>query len=90
MTVTSKYLEIIELKGFHSGTDPISGNFSLAAQGRLCQDDETTQWVKDITISGTFADLLQSAIAIGDQPLSNQSKTFFSPKIRFEKLTVSG
>ena len=88
--VSGDYLQIMDLKGFHSGTNGITGHFSLAAQGVVCQDGVSQAWFKDVTISGDFQNLIMGIAGLGNILEANQSATFFAPKIRFSQVNVSG
>jgi PmbA protein len=83
-------LEIIELQGLHSGTDPISGDFSLGANGFLHQDGQRVQAVRGITVAGNFYKMLNEIEAIGDQVHSAHHGCFFSPLVRFASLQIAG
>jgi PmbA protein len=85
-----RYLNIISLQGLHSGADPLSGDFSFGASGYLCENGNTLEAVKGITISGNFYQLLKEIALIGNQMKSNGYKTFFSPDIRFSGLNIAG
>lgn len=85
-----KVLKIVSLKGLHSGTNAVSGHFSLAAEGVLFENNVEQQVVKDITLSGNFYDLLKNVQALGAEPKVSSSQTFFSPEIRFADLSVAG
>lgn len=87
---TGKYLKVINLKGLHSGTNPISGQFSLAVEGILMQAESEQQYVKDVTISGNFFELLNKVAAVGETLHANSSRTFFAPYIRFEGISLAG
>ncbi|MGE7914633.1 TldD/PmbA family protein [Lysinibacillus xylanilyticus] len=51
---------ITELSGLHSGTNTISGDFSVAAQGFHIQDGKIASPVKQMTIAGNFFDFLNN------------------------------
>ncbi|MDQ3232236.1 MAG: TldD/PmbA family protein [Pseudobdellovibrionaceae bacterium] len=87
---TGTVLKVISLKGLHSGTNAISGYFSLAVEGLLMRDGRTDQYVKDVTLSGNFYELLQQIQAVGDRLEPSSSFSFFSPQIRFGGLSVAG
>lgn len=82
--------KVISLKGLHSGTNAISGYFSLAVEGLLMRDGRTEQYVKDVTLSGNFYEILQQIQAVGDRLDPSSSSSFFSPEIRFGGLSVAG
>lgn len=56
---------ITELSGLHSGANPISGDFSLAALGFYIKDGKIESAVNQMTIAGNFFELLNSIEAIG-------------------------
>jgi PmbA protein len=84
------YLEIIAVMGMHSGCNSISGEFSFGASGYLCKDGKRIQAVKGITIAGNFNKLLCGILKIGDELKQNNSRSFFSPLIRFGHLAIAG
>jgi len=89
--VTSgRYLMIMGLEGLHSGTNAISGHFSLSAYGLLCEDGKQVKSFKGVTISGNYFDLIKEIAAIGDKLHSDNDKTFFTPLIRFSNISVAG
>ncbi len=83
-------LKVISLKGLHSGTNPVSGHFSLAVEGVLCKDGVEGEMVKDVTLSANFYDILNSIQAIGSKLEASSGRSFFSPEIRFAGLSVAG
>lgn len=85
-----RFLKVIGLKGLHSGTNAISGQFSLAVDGILMADGKVEQFVRDVTISGNFFSLLKQIEGIGTAVLANSSRSFFAPSIRFGGLSVAG
>ncbi len=59
-------LIITRLAGLHSGAEPISGNFSLAADGFLVKGGKVLAPVEQITISGNFFDVLKNILNFSD------------------------
>ncbi len=59
-------LIITGLSGLHSGAEPISGNFSLAADGLLVKGGKVLEPVEQITISGNFFDVLKNILNVSD------------------------
>ncbi|WP_155592846.1 TldD/PmbA family protein [Lysinibacillus cavernae] len=55
---------ITHLSGLHSGTNSISGDFSVAARGFHIQDGKIASPVKQMTIAGNFFTLLKDIEAI--------------------------
>jgi PmbA protein len=88
---SGEYLLIKELAGLHSGTNPISGDFSLACKGYLCRNGEVLQPVSQITVAGNFFQMMHNVVALGDaSTLDNSSLAFFAPQIRFSDLQITG
>jgi PmbA protein len=83
-------LKVISLKGLHSGTNAVSGHFSLALEGIMYKDGIAGQMVKDVTLSANFYDILNSVQAIGSTLEASSGRGFFSPSIRFGSLSVAG
>ena len=84
---------ITSFQGLHSGANPVTGDFSLAAEGFLIQDGEKKHVIKNFTVSGNFYELLKKIILIGDD-LKHSSPgggcTFGSPTVLVEGLSVAG
>lgn len=85
-----QYLEIISVMGMGPGTDNITGDFSFGASGYLCQNGKRIQSVKGITVAGNFNRLLTDIRAMGSDLLNNNSKSIFTPMIKFADLSVAG
>ena len=83
-------LKVMSLKGLHSGTNAVSGYFSLAVEGFLMRNGQKEQVVKDVTISGNFYELLKQIVSMGRNLEASTSHGFFSPEIRFGGLSVAG
>ncbi|HAR63143.1 MAG: hypothetical protein DKM50_13145 [Candidatus Margulisiibacteriota bacterium] len=60
-----KCFYIFEVMGLHM-VNPISGEFSLGAQGILIEDGERTKAVKGVMIAGNLLDFLKQIYFIGD------------------------
>jgi PmbA protein len=61
-----KVIEIVSLQGLHSGANPVSGDFSLSAEGFLYEKGERKNSLVDFTISGNFIQLLNDIEMIAD------------------------
>ncbi|KJR21278.1 MULTISPECIES: TldD/PmbA family protein [Vibrio] len=85
-----EYLELVDLQGAHSGADFISGDFSFGASGFLCRDGKRVQPVRGITVAGNFYQMLKEIEAVGSLVEANDSYSFYSPKIRFARLSIGG
>jgi PmbA protein len=58
-------LFVQDFHGVHSGANPISGDFSVGATGRLVEDGELTQPVREVTIAAPMLDILARVTAVG-------------------------
>lgn len=58
---------ITDLSGLHSGTNTISGDFSVEATGFYIKDGEITSPVKQMTIAGNFYTLLKDVEETGSE-----------------------
>lgn len=87
---SGEYFEVHYMQGLHSGSSAISGEFSFAASGYLCRDGEPVQPVKGVTVSGNFHKMLMDLSMIGDTTQATTDKGFFTPDLRFEKISVAG
>jgi PmbA protein len=59
-------LFVQSMTGVHSGVNPISGDFSVGAEGLLIRDGRFAEPVREITVASTLQRMLQSVLVIGD------------------------
>lgn len=88
-----KGLYITGLQGLHSGTNAISGEFSLQASGYLIENGRLTRPVSQITVAGNYFDMLFDIEKVASDlefTLPSGSSAYGSPSIRVKSLTVSG
>ncbi|RHW41625.1 TldD/PmbA family protein [Neobacillus notoginsengisoli] len=79
---------ITELSGLHSGTNAISGDFSVAANGFYVKDGKVQYPVNLMTIAGNFYDMMAGVEEVGSDlifPLSPVG----SPSILVRSLSVT-
>jgi PmbA protein len=57
-------LLVQDFHGVHSGANPISGDFSVGATGRLIENGELTQPVREVTIAAPMLDVLARIVAV--------------------------
>ncbi|MGG0669155.1 TldD/PmbA family protein [Sporosarcina koreensis] len=97
-TVEQLYAEIEEgiiitdLAGLHSGADPISGDFSLAADGYYVKDGKVVGPTKQMTVAGNFFEMLQDIEEIGsDLIFSPMSFNGYigSPSLKIKGLAIT-
>lgn len=82
-------LLITELQGFHSGLNPISGDFSLPAKGFLIENGKKGRPVNQITIAGNYFTFLNSIEAVGNDARLCSSGSFV-PSVVISELSVAG
>ncbi len=59
-------LYVQSVSGLHSGVNPVSGDFSVGAEGLMIRDGELAEPVREITVASTIQRMLQEVIAVGD------------------------
>jgi PmbA protein len=59
-------LLVQSLSGLHSGVNPVSGDFSVGAQGLLFRDGELCAPVREITIASSIQRMLQGVTTVGN------------------------
>jgi PmbA protein len=58
-------LLVQSISGVHSGVNPVSGDFSVGAEGLIIRGGELAEPVREITIASTIQRMLQGIVAIG-------------------------
>ena len=82
-------LLITNLEGLHSGLDPITGDFSLAAKGFRVSGGSVGAPVRNFTVAGNFFDLITHIEAVGNDRREYRSGTLSSPSLLVTGLSVS-
>ena len=82
-------LVITEVSGLHAGANPISGDFSLIAQGYTVKDGKKDQPVEQITVAGNFYQLLKNIRAVGSD-LCFPGSSIGSPSVDVGEIAVAG
>ena len=59
-------LLVQSISGVHSGVNPISGDFSVGAEGVLIQGGALAGPVRELTIASTIQRMLSGVVAIGN------------------------
>ncbi|HYG59152.1 MAG TPA: metallopeptidase TldD-related protein, partial [Symbiobacteriaceae bacterium] len=83
-------LVITDLQGLHSGANPISGDFSLAAHGYLVEGGRIGRPVNQITVAGNFYDVLKNIVEVGNDMDRRDGLPFLSPTLWIRGLAVAG
>lgn len=58
-------LYVQSVSGLHSGTDPVSGDFSVGAEGLMVRGGAFAEPVREITIASTLQRMLQDVTEVG-------------------------
>ncbi len=58
-------LYVQSVSGLHSGTNPVSGDFSVGAEGLMVRGGEFAEPVREITIASTLQRMLHDVVEIG-------------------------
>lgn len=82
-------LVITEVSGLHAGADPISGDFSLIAQGYTVKNGKKDAPVEQITVAGNFYQLLKNIRAVGSD-LCFPGSSVGSPSVDVGEIAVAG
>ncbi|MBA3655122.1 MAG: hypothetical protein H0W70_13135 [Actinobacteria bacterium] len=54
------------VSGLHSGVNPVSGDFSVGADGLMIRDGQLAEPVREMTVASTIQRMLLDTIAVGD------------------------
>jgi len=87
---SGEFLLLTDLDGLHSGTNALTGDFSLGASGYLCRNGERIQAVRGITVAANFFELLKRIAVIGDTAQWNWRRSVKMPTLRFGDVAISG
>ena len=58
-------LYVQSVSGLHSGTNPVSGDFSVGAEGLMVRDGEFAEPVREVTIASTLQRMLLDIAEVG-------------------------
>jgi PmbA protein len=84
---------LTSLQGLHSGANPVSGDFSLAASGYLIEDGKITIPVEQITVSGNFYDMLlntEEVLSDLEFGIPAGASCCGSPSLVIKEMAISG
>ena len=65
MAKVDEGLYVQSISGVHSGVNPISGDFSVGAEGLMIRDGVFAEPVREVTIASTLQKMLQSVLYVG-------------------------
>ena len=58
-------LYVQSVTGVHSGVNPVSGDFSVGAEGLMIRDGRLAEPVREVTVASTLQRMLQSVLHVG-------------------------
>jgi PmbA protein len=65
MSEVDEALYVQSVTGIHSGVNPVSGDFSVGAEGLMVRGGEFAEPVREVTIASTLQRMLQSVLHVG-------------------------
>jgi PmbA protein len=84
-------LYVTDVAGLHSGVNPVSGTFSVGAEGRLIEAGEAAGPVRELTIASDLVSMLKAVRAVGSEarwvPFGGSVK---APPLLIAEMAVSG
>ncbi|MDO4543634.1 MAG: metallopeptidase TldD-related protein [Clostridia bacterium] len=83
-------LLITEISGLHAGLNPVSGDFSLMASGRLVENGELSKAVDQITVAGNFLTFMKSVKTVGSDLKATLGMAVLCPSILVGGISVAG
>ncbi len=84
-----RVIEIVAMQGMHSGANPISGDFSLSAEGFLYENGKKKHSLKPFTISGNILQLFKDVDMIADNFKFDMSSVG-AASVLVKELAISG
>ncbi len=84
---------ITECKGFHAGSDAVTGDFSIESAGFMIRDGKKAEPIKSFTVAGNFFTLLKEIDTLGDTihwGFPSGFTVFGSPDVLVRKMSIAG
>lgn len=88
-----KAIVLTSLQGLHSGANPVSGDFSLAADGYLVENGKVVMPIEQITVSGNFFSMLldtEEVLSDLEFGIPSGSSFYGSPSLIVKEMAISG
>ena len=87
-----KGVVITKMAGLHSGVNPVSGDFSVSADGYMIENGKIAKPIEQITVAGNFYEVLMNITAVGSDLRFHSAGHggFGMPSVLVEGLRVSG
>lgn len=80
---------ITDVEGLHAGANPVSGDFSLSAEGFLIKDGKISDPVEQITVAGNFFRIIEG-IQLVAEDLKFGMNGVGSPSVLVDNISISG
>jgi PmbA protein len=83
---------VTKMAGLHSGVNPVSGDFSVSADGFLIENGKISRPVEQITVAGNFYEMLKNIETVGSDLRfhSHGSGGIGMPSVLVNGLRISG
>jgi PmbA protein len=81
---------VTEVTGLHAGLNPVTGDFSLSAQGFLVEGGKRSHPVRNVVVAGNFFELASRLARKAGDLREDTRAGFDAPSVFVEKLSVSG
>ncbi|HKJ85005.1 MAG TPA: metallopeptidase TldD-related protein, partial [Spirochaetia bacterium] len=81
---------VTEVTGLHAGLNPVTGDFSLSAQGFLVEAGKRAHPVRNVVVAGNFFELASRLVRKAGDLREDTRAGFDAPSVFVEKLSVSG
>ena len=84
---------ITECKGFHAGSDAVTGDFSIESAGFRVRDGKRAEPIKSFTVAGNFFDLLKEIDTLGNEVRWGMPwgfTIFGSPDVLVKDMSIAG
>lgn len=82
---------VLDVSGLHSGTNSISGDFSMGASGRWIKDGRFRESVREVTIAGNLMDFLLHIQGVAwDLTFNPLAGSAGAPTFLVENLSIGG
>lgn len=91
IAAVDKGFYVMDVSGIHSGANPVSGDFSVGATGRLIRGGQLAEPVREVVIAGNLLTILKNVKMVGnDNRWVPFGGSIHSPSLLIGEMTVSG
>ncbi len=84
---------ITECKGFHAGSNAVTGDFSIESAGFMIRDGKRAEPIKSFTVAGNFFELLKQIDRLGNEVkwgVPGGFTVFGSPDVLLREASIAG